>query len=89
MSSVDSALRDLEAIYIAINQGHNINHTCNIKIKNYLSVYCLKTDNLSVLTVIIFHFSTGTANKLDVTLIFLLAPRNFSLIKPLMKTKIH
>ena len=47
---------DLDAIYIAINQVHNINHTCNIKIKNYLSVHRMKTDNLIALTVTIFHF---------------------------------
>jgi hypothetical protein len=43
MTIVDSALQDLDAIYIAINQGHNINHTYNIKIKNYLPAHRLKT----------------------------------------------
>jgi hypothetical protein len=56
MTSVDSAIQDLDAIYIAINQGHNINHTYNIKIKNYLSVHALKTVNLITLTVSIFYF---------------------------------
>jgi hypothetical protein len=70
MTSVDSALQDLDAIYIAINQGHNINHTYKIKIKNYLSVHPLKTVNLIALTVSIFRFSTSTANKPDVTVYF-------------------
>jgi hypothetical protein len=69
-TTVDSALQDLYAIYIAINQGHNINHTYNIKIKNYLSVYRLKTVNLIALTVSIFHFfNYSIANKISLMLL--------------------
>jgi hypothetical protein len=50
MTSVDSVFQDLDAIYIAINQGHNINHTYNIRIKNYLSAHPLKTVNLIAIT---------------------------------------